>query len=117
MKSQQGQLVVSYTKTGLPRYSLEIHHKGLHKYQVVRADDPYVVQQKAHNAMSKWDQMWNRRQEKEAKANSIQEKKEQASQRTREAEEAFAHKVKGFLEAKEHTSSMVGNAIILQLRP
>ena len=90
MKSQQGQLVVSYTKTGLPRYSLEIHHKGLHKYQVVRADDPYVVQQKAHNAMSKWDQMWNRRQEKEAKANSIQEKKEQASQRTREAEEAFA---------------------------
>lgn len=90
MRSKQGQLVVSYTKTGLPRYSLEIQHRGLHKYQVVRADNPYIVQQKARNAMSKWDQMWNRREEKEAKANSIQEKKEQALQRTREAEAALA---------------------------
>jgi restriction system protein len=86
MKSESGEIIVTYTKSGLRRYQLEIRHKGLHKYQVVRGDNQYVVQQKARAVMTQWDQMWAVRQAKEQKATSSLQKKEQAIEKTVEAQ-------------------------------
>jgi restriction system protein len=89
VKSQQGELIVTHSKTGLARYQLEIRHKGLHKYQIVRGDNQYVVQQKARTIMTQWDQMWVRKQEKEDKVATILGKKQQAVEKTEEARKAL----------------------------
>jgi restriction system protein len=94
MKSECGATQVSYTKTGLRRYHVEVKHQGLHKYQVVRGDNEHVVRQKARALMSQWDQMWAQRQAKERRVATVQEKKNLAAERTAEAVVA--------LEALEH---------------
>jgi len=87
MKSKQGEMVVTYTKSGLKRYKLEIRHDGLHKYRDIRGDDASIVQQKARTEMAKWDKMWEQREAKEQKAAAIQNKKDLATEKTEEAQE------------------------------
>lgn len=42
MKTEVGEVQVTYTKSGLKRFRVEVRHRGLNKYQVVRADNQYV---------------------------------------------------------------------------
>lgn len=48
-------------------YSVEIEHKGLHKYRVIKGNDRYVVEQKAYVQLKEWDEMWEKKQEVERK--------------------------------------------------
>ena len=77
-------------------YSIEVRHDGLNKYRDIRGRDPHVVQQKALALEAQWEEMWERKQEKEARqrdrdnaAQARQSKKELAVQRTCEAEQAI----------------------------
>jgi len=99
--SEQGKIQVSSTSRGLQRYALEIRHKELNKYQVVRGDNKYVVTQKARAKMAQWDEIWERKVEREQaaaqkqaerqqKAQAVAEKKQLAAERTQEAQSALA---------------------------
>lgn len=90
MSSEIGKIQVSYSAKGLKKCHVEIRHKGLNKYQVIRGDNEYVVQQKAQAQMRQWNQMWATRQEKEQKMLSSQMKKDQAAARTDEAKAALS---------------------------
>lgn len=75
-------------------HEVEIRHSGLNKYRVIRGSDRYVVEQKARAQKRQWDDMWQRRQEREAKqeererkAQEKEEKKSFAIQLTEEAQE------------------------------
>ncbi len=96
MRSECANMRTFYTAKGLRRYDVEVRHSGLNKYQLIRGDDRYVVQQKAQAKMDEWDDMWERRQEAEQKrlerqqrAIKIQEQKDLAAERTQEAKAAL----------------------------
>lgn len=84
--SEIGEILTSYTKTGLERYSIEVRHRKLKKFQVVRDHDDTVVMKKARAKAAQWDEMWARRSATEAKKKGISDKKELAAQRTSEAQ-------------------------------
>jgi restriction system protein len=95
--SERSQVRVSYTKSGLRRYSVEVRHRELNKFQVITGDNEYVVEQKARVKMADWDEMWARGQEAEQKriererqARDIEQKKQLAQIRTIEAQQALA---------------------------
>lgn len=90
MTSKLGETFITRTKSGLIRYNIEVRHSGLHKYQVVTGDNKYVVQQKAYAVANRWNDMWNLKQAKARKAKDIQGKKEQAIERTTEAQDMLA---------------------------
>ena len=82
----------TYTKSGLRRYIIEIRHKELNKYQVIRGDSKYIVEQKANAKMAQWNEMWKKKEksillkkERETKARDKLEKIQLASQQTTEA--------------------------------
>lgn len=96
MQSEYSPMQVFYTKSGLRRFEITVSHPGLNKYQQIRGDNEYVVEQKALAKMAQWDDMWTRRQEAEQKrsdredrAQAVQEKKDLAVQRTQEAKGAL----------------------------
>ncbi|MCC3359549.1 hypothetical protein [Bacillus sp. REN16] len=73
-------------------YSVEIEHKGLHKYRVIKGNDKYVVDQKAYVQLKQWDEMWNKKQEVERKKREREnaaiekaQKKAMAEQQTQDA--------------------------------
>src|SRR5690606_19502629 len=80
----------SYTARGLPRYSLEIWHDGISKYQVIKGESSYVVQQKAEAKLNQWQKQWEARQAKEDAKEAIADSMELAEERTREAQLALA---------------------------
>ena len=90
MNSELGKIQVSQTAKGLKKYRAEVRHRGLNKYQVIRGDDEYVVQQKARVQMRQWDGMWAARQKREQKRSAGLLKKEQAVARTKEAKAALS---------------------------
>lgn len=84
----------TYTQRGLVRYQMEIWHDGLDKYQLIRSDNVYVLEQKANEKIRQWTDMWERKQvaemkrlEREKKAQDIQQKKALAENRTVRARE------------------------------
>lgn len=86
----------TYTKSGLVRYQMEIWHDGLDKYQLIRSDNAYVLEQKANEKIRQWADMWERKQaaemkrlERERKAQDIQQKKALAENRTFRAQEVL----------------------------
>ena len=71
---------------------IEIRHDGLHKYRLIRGNDPYVVGQKAAAQQAQWAEMWERKQASEAKrlareqkAKNKEDKQKDAAERTQEA--------------------------------
>ncbi len=87
---------VSRTARGLLRYEIAVSHAELHKYQVVRGDDSYVVSQRAQALAAQWDEMWakrttinKRRKDRETAARDIEGKKRVAAERTEEAKRAI----------------------------
>ena len=76
-------------------YQIEIRHEGLHKYRMIKGQDPYVVEQKARIQEQVWDEIWERRLESERKRQDRhdsltekQKKKQWAIDKTDEAKEA-----------------------------
>ncbi|WML38139.1 restriction endonuclease [Neobacillus sp. OS1-2] len=75
-------------------YEIEVSHKGLNKYRVIRGNNKYVVQQKAEMQIKTWEEMWEKKQrqvkqknDREHAAKEKQEKKELADRLTNEAVE------------------------------
>ena len=60
--SSHGKIQAFYTKSGLRRFAIEVKHDGLKKYQVIRGDNKYVVEQKARAKTAQWDDMWSKKQ-------------------------------------------------------
>ena len=92
-----GKIETTYTKRGLRRYYVEIWQDELKKYQVIRGDSKYVVEQKARTKMAQWDEMWERkkiaeqaRQEREQRAFDKKQKLSLAAEKTREAQTAIS---------------------------
>jgi restriction system protein len=95
--SECGPMRAFRTSKGLRRYEMTVQHRALGKYQVIRGGDRYVVEQKARAKMKRWDEMWQRRQEAEAKrqerearAKALAGQKALAKDRTQEAQNALA---------------------------
>jgi len=94
---ERSAIQVTYTATGLSRYAIEIRHRQLNKYQVVRGDSQYIVEQKARATLAQWDEIWERkkgadekRSDRQHRARSIEEKKALAMERTQEAQKALS---------------------------
>jgi restriction system protein len=90
MNSEAGELRITYRG----RYEMEIRHSGLNKYQIIKGDNAYVVQQKAISKMAQWDSMWAKKEEAAEKQNSQQlalEKTEEALQEQEKLETILAH--------------------------
>lgn len=88
--SRSGQMTRTFTARGLPRYEVEVRHDELHKYQVIRGDDANIVRQKATAKMAEWDAMWARRAASAARTKSLNDKGEEAAERTRATTSALA---------------------------
>jgi restriction system protein len=76
---------------------LEIRHRELNKYQVIRGDNQHVVVQKARTKMAQWDEMYRKKVEREQaaaerarKERNIAENKRLAEERTHEAQQALS---------------------------
>lgn len=75
-------------------YEIEVSHKGLNKYRVIKGNNRYVVEQKAEMQKKTWDEMWEKKQrqikqkyDRELAAKEKQEKKDLADRLTDEAVE------------------------------
>lgn len=91
-----GELRTSYTARGIKKYEVEVSHAELHKYQKIRGDDRYTVNERAKALAAQWDEMWKKRsaiekarREREAAAKDLEAKKKEALDRTEEAREAI----------------------------
>ena len=85
MTSEMGKIQTTRTAKGLKKYHVEIRHKELGKYQVIRGDDPRIVRQKAQAQMVQWDSKWASEQEKKRKAASLHEQKQQVANQKKAA--------------------------------
>ena len=68
-------------------YELEIRHGGLHKFKIVRGKDKYEVEQKAEVQQEAWDEIWQRKRDKEEESQQKEKKKEQSLLATEQAQE------------------------------
>lgn len=83
-----GELTVSYSRSGIPTYRVEIWHEGLNRHRIVRGSEISELENKASLLATDWASRWTAIQERE-------DGKEQAAKRTEEAQEA--------IKALEHT--------------
>lgn len=87
----------SLTARGLPRYEIEVRHTDLNAFQIIRGDDPYVVQQKAQAKLDQWEEraarmraVDNARRHRAAVAAGHESATEEAARLTAEAQAALA---------------------------
>jgi len=69
-------------------YQIEVRHPGLHKYRLIRGRDRRVVEEKARAQMAVWNEMWQRRADRENARQLKLANKEWAAERTSEARQA-----------------------------
>ncbi|MBM4167126.1 MAG: restriction endonuclease [Ignavibacteria bacterium] len=68
-------------------WQIEVRHKGLNKYRLIRGSDKYIVEQKAEAQLATWNEMWAKKiQNLEAR-----EKTEEAQQAIGELENILDH--------------------------
>lgn len=70
-------------------YVIDVRHEGLKKYRRIKHRDRQVAENMADSQWQQWEDIWQRRLTKERLASSHDEKKELASNLTREAQEAL----------------------------
>ena len=70
-------------------WEIELRHDGLNKYRHIRGNDKYVVEQKAAAQRAIWNEMWQRKLEKEQKIEDKQTKIESSIEQTKEAIKAI----------------------------
>jgi len=66
-------------------WQIELRHEGLNKYRLIRGNDKYVIEQKAAAQRAAWDEMWQKRLEKQNKASEKQSKIQEALERSKQA--------------------------------
>lgn len=93
MKARRGKLEVTYTKSGDPRYSIELWHDGLKKHRLIRGEYDDVVLRKAELQIADWEARWARlqardqeRKQKEGQKLHQEANKNLAAERTAEAQ-------------------------------
>lgn len=67
---------------------IEVRHKGLNKYRMIKGTDKYAVKQKAAAQKAVWDEMWSKKQEQEKRNRNITDKKQKAINLSKDAEVA-----------------------------
>lgn len=72
------------------QYKIEVTHEGLNKYRLIQGTDRRVVEQKAAAQKATWDEMWQKKVDKENKIAAINQKSDQAQYRTEEAKEKIS---------------------------
>ena len=70
-------------------YYIDVRHEGLHAFRRVSGRDPYVVQQKADVQLANWNTKWQKLQNRESLLRSKEEKRDEATRLTAEAQEAL----------------------------
>jgi len=92
MKTNVGQIEVSYSARGIPAYSLELWHDGLKKHRLIRGREDAVVLRKAEIQIAEWEEKWvlavareKGRLDKESQKREQESNKNIASSRTEEA--------------------------------
>jgi restriction system protein len=92
-----------YNSARGPRYEIEVRHNGLLKFQIVRGNDQYAVQQKANDLAARWDEMWEKKKGKR----EAEIKESIAAEKTEEAKEAL-EEMSGLLTRGLQVSSRIG---------
>lgn len=110
MVSEMGKIQTTRTAKGLKKYHVEVRHKGLGKYQLIRGDDPHIVKQKAQSQMIQWDSKWAAEQEKKQKAASLQKQKQQAANQIKAAKKEKEAKAALIAMKKEHAATQTADA-------
>jgi restriction system protein len=79
---------------GLVSYEIELSHDGLHKHRVIKGNDPEFVQRKAVVQLEEWKEQWAKKRALQARSSEArlkrelhEEKKQIASERTKEAQD------------------------------
>ncbi len=67
-------------------YQMEISHKGLNKYRVVKAATRYELNQKTASIMAQWDEQWEKQVERNKKIKSDEDSLTYANEMTQQAE-------------------------------
>jgi len=70
-------------------WQIEISHPGLNKYRLIKGTDKYVVEQKAAAQKAMWDEMWQRKVEKNQRVLNKQTMFEEAQSRTQQAKQTI----------------------------
>ena len=70
-------------------YYIDVRHDGLNAFRRVCGRDRFVVQQKASAQLAAWNSKWEKLQGRASMLRSKEEKREEASRRTFEAQEAI----------------------------
>lgn len=93
MQTRLGQLTVSYSARGIPRFSLDLWHDGLRKHRTIRGDDESIVKRKAQLQITEWDDRWQvvdardqARAERASGRRQQEERKSQAAEQTADAQ-------------------------------
>lgn len=58
LKTRIGQMSVTYSSRGIPKYSLELSHGGLKKHRIIRGESESIVWRKAELQVEEWDNRW-----------------------------------------------------------
>jgi len=89
--SEVSDVRVCYTKSGLPRFVIEITHDELNKYKIVKGPDPDEVKRSALSIAAQWDEAWVRIHDRSAAKERAREKTEEAARATRNLNEILLH--------------------------
>ena len=68
-------------------WEIEVKHDGLNKYRKIKGTDKEVVEKKADMQVKAWEEIWNKKAERENARQNIEESKNLAVKLTKEAEE------------------------------
>jgi restriction system protein len=98
METRFADVTVAYSARGVPMYSVEAFHDGLHKYALLRSPEKGVLLNKAQATALQWNAAWHKQtaaenrikrtfEAKEARRLHIENQKEVALERTTEAQQ------------------------------
>jgi len=86
MSGKTGSIQTHYTTRGLFRgYSVEVSHKELNKYRVIKGTDVNFIQRQAEVQLADWEEQYSRRRAVIARGQHQSGQKERAAQKTEEA--------------------------------
>jgi hypothetical protein len=69
-------------------YYLDVAHKGLRAFRRISGRDRYVVEQKAASQLATWNTKWEKIQSRSTLLHNKEQKRDEATRRTAEAQEA-----------------------------
>lgn len=84
----------------------ELHHYGLNKYRVIKAESRKELEQKANAIMAQWDEQWRRVQEREAKSQDRERKQFQREVKLQSIERCVAYAAEQTQKAEQIQAAM-----------